>query len=442
MSTSSSNKQTTPEPDDFRSLLKSLEQLRREGGMRFLQNFGKAVFWQGLGRLVQVAGLAYALRCLGPENIGLSGTVIVAATYGQLALDFGLDLVSVRHVAGGTARLDAVLPAMFSLRFLVGMLAGGLWLLLVVLLPMDSTTRRVWVMGAAYLWVLTLSCSWYYQATERMHQFSLIQNSTSIAVSVCYLVFFRPGQAAGSDLLVMLILTALVTAAVWWHVHREQGIGLFRFDSLALARSLLREGRPMWCFNLCYTALSSMGLPLCYALLSERDGGHYRAAGAFAAALQMFLVYLSLMLYPRVVAWRTSAPAQFRNRVYLVVAGVLAVGLAAFAGLWVTRMPIMRLLGGRDFLAAAPLLPVLVGGKFVAIASGIVIWALLAGKRDWSAARCCVPVLVGGFVLNWWLIPLYGVGAAAWLNCGMELALLMSCLAAFVRSERSRAVEQ
>ncbi|MCX8108478.1 MAG: hypothetical protein N3G20_06715, partial [Verrucomicrobiae bacterium] len=82
-------------------------------GTQFLLNFGKAIFWQGLGRLVQIVGLAYALRCLGPENIGLSGTVIVVATYGQLLLDLGLDVVSVRHVASGSVRLDAILPAMF-----------------------------------------------------------------------------------------------------------------------------------------------------------------------------------------------------------------------------------------------------------------------------------------------------------------------------------------
>jgi len=410
-----------------------------ESGLRFLRNLGKAVFWHGFGRLVQVVGLAYALRCLGPENIGLSGTVIVTATYGQLALDFGLDAMSVRHAASGTVRLEALVPAMFSMRFLVGLGAAVVWFLLAAFLPMDAVTRRVWLLGAFYLGVLTLNASWYYQAVERMHRFSMIQNCSTIAVSLCFLLFFHPGQSAGSDLLVMLLWTALTTAAIWWHIRRTRALPLLQMSSLKLARSLLREGRPMWCFNLCYTALSSMGLPLCYALLNQRESGYYRAAGAVATSLQMLLVYFTLMLYPRIVAWRSTAPAQFRSRILLVVAAVLVAGLAAFAGLWTLRMPTMRLLGGEEFMPAAPLLAVLVTGKFIAIASGIVIWALLAAKRDWLAAKCCAPWVVGGLVLNLWLIPIHGVGAAAWLNGGMELALLLSCLAVFLAVERRQA---
>lgn len=418
--------------------LENLRELGGESSLRFLRNLAKAVFWHGLGRVVQVVGLAYALRCLGPDNIGLSGTVIVAAAYGQLALDFGLDVVSVRHVAAGTVRLDDLVPAMFSTRLLVGFAAALVWFLLVVFLPMDATTRRVWLMGAFYLAVLTLSASWYYQATERMHRFSMIQNSSTIAVSLCFLLLFHPGQAAGSDLLVMLVMTALTTAGIWWHAQRSRNVALFRITGLRLAQSLLREGRPMWCFNLCYTALSSMGLPLCYALLSNRESGYYRAAGAIATSLQMFLIYFTLMLYPRIVAWRNTASAQFRSRILLVVCAVLATGLAAFGGLWALRMPIMRLLGGTDFMPAAPLLAILVTAKFIAIASGVVIWALLAAKRDWLAAKCCAPLVVGGLALNWWLIPLHGVGAAAWLNGALELALLLSCLATFLYVERRR----
>ncbi|MCX8109499.1 MAG: hypothetical protein N3G20_11930, partial [Verrucomicrobiae bacterium] len=115
---------------------------------------------------------------------------------------------------------------------------------------------------------------------------------------------------------------------------------------------------------------------------------------------------------------------------------VCASGVGVFGCAWILRDPIMRLLAGVDFLPAAPLFPVLVASKFVAIATGIVIWALLAGNRDWLPAMCCAPVLVGGFVLNRWLIPRYGTEIAAWLVLGMEMALLVLCLTVFVRVEK------
>jgi O-antigen/teichoic acid export membrane protein len=63
------------------------------------------MLWQLLGKFFQVVGMVYATRCLGPDYIGVSRTVITLAMTLQLCIAFGLDAVAVRHVTKGIAKV-------------------------------------------------------------------------------------------------------------------------------------------------------------------------------------------------------------------------------------------------------------------------------------------------------------------------------------------------
>jgi O-antigen/teichoic acid export membrane protein len=256
-----------------------------------------------------------------------------------------------------------------------------------------------------------------------------------VAASAYFLAFFRPGQAAGSDLLVTAVMNGVTTVAVWWHIKRQNRVKLVQLSALPLARALLVAGRPTWSFSLCYSALTSVSLPLCYWLLGRRESGYYRSAAMIVLSLQVFLAYFAYMLNPRIVAWRHEAPERFRARVLLVAGGMAAAGVVVFGALWLVRELVIGVLCGPEFMPAAALLPVLVFAKFLAVASGVLVWALFASGRDWWAVRCCLPALIVGVALSWLLIPRYGTLAAAWTYWLMELGLLGLCLGVFFRTE-------
>ena len=406
---------------------------------RFLRAFGWAALWQVLGKLIGVAGLSYAYRCLGPEAVGVSGTVFVTVMFAQLVLDFGLDIVAVRHVAAGTVRLEEITPALFTLRALLA--AGSLVLctIALLLLPLPATLRWVWWFGALHLAFLTLGFSWWFQATDRMPLFSLLQNLITVLTSLVFLVAFRPGQGVGSDLVVTLAVNAVATAAIWWWIHRRLVGGLFHGASLPLAGRLFREARPTWVFNLLYSALINLNLPLCTVFLGDREAGYFRSAAMLVAALQVFLTYFALMLNPRIVQWRAAGADRLRRRLFGLTAGLVLGSSLCLAGMWLLREPVVLLLWGKAFLPAAQVLPQLVAAKFLAVASGLLVWGLFANYREWLAVACCAPALAAALGLNLWLIPRYGITAAAWLNYGAELLLLGLCFWALNRVERARA---
>ena len=58
--------------------------------------------------------------------------------------------------------------------------------------------------------------SWLFQATEQMPQASRFQLVSSVMASLWFILFFKSGQAVGSD--VLLVANALVVGTVWWRV--------------------------------------------------------------------------------------------------------------------------------------------------------------------------------------------------------------------------------
>ena len=406
---------------------------------RFFRDFCHAALWQGVGRLIQIVGVAYAARCLGAANLGISGVVMVIAANAQLVLDLGLDTVAVRHTAAQTAPLADVTRALFTFRLLVAAAAAAVWLAVVALIPMGETARWVWLLGAPYLVTLVMSYSWYFQATQRMPRFSFIQTVHSLGVSLIFLAAFHPQQAAGSDLLVTLIVNCLVGLATWWHIKQSNGFRLVGLRHLAMAKSLVAEARPNWLFNLSYFLLATMGLPLVQLCLrDETQSGLYRSAAMMVTPLQLLLNSFGTMLIPRIVIWRHSDPAQFRRRVFQLVVGLGLGGLAVFGAVWLLQRPIYRLIYGAEFLPGAGLLPILVLAKFFSAGTAVLVWALFAQQRDWLAVQCCVWPMAVSFGLHLLLLPQFGITAAAWLNCGAEAALVGLCALAFARVQSRR----
>ena len=410
---------------------------------KLFRDFSGTMLWQVLGKLFQVVGMVYATRCLGPDNIGVSRTIITLAMTLQLFLAFGLDAVAVRHVAKGTAKAGEIAPAIFTFRLVLGLVAAVLWVVAVWLSPLEGLERWTWLAGALFLLVLSLDYSWLFQATEQMPRASRFQLLSSVAASLWFILFFEKGQALGSDLFVLLGANALVVGFVWWRMSQELGFRCLSLKHLAKAGALFREAWLIWAFNLSYFLLANMALPMSFFLLGKTDGGLFVSAQQLVVALQMFLHYFGIIMAPRLVVWRQADVDLFRRRVLLLAGGAAAAGLLFSGGLWLIVGWLYPLIYGVAFTADEPLagqtsglLPVLVLGKFFAVGTAMFTWALWAEHRDRLPVLCCLPCCLISGALYFWLLPIHGNTAAAWLTLGSESALMLFSALAFIWAAR------
>ena len=410
-----------------------------DGGLfqaKLFRDFSSTMLWQVLGKLFQVVGMVYATRCLGPDNVGVSRTIITLAMTLQLCLAFGLDAVAVRHVAKGLAKAGEIAPAIFTFRFALGLLAAVLWAVAVLLSDLVGGEKWAWLVGALFLLVCCMDYSWLFQATEQMPRASRFQLVSSVMASLWFILFFKSGQAVGSDLYVLLVANALVVGTVWWRVSRELGFRCLSPACLAGAGKLLREAWLIWLFNLGYYLLANMAQVMTFFIIGKESGGLFGSAQYLVLALQMFLHYFGILMAPRLMVWHKANLAMFRRRVLLIAGGASTVGLVAFGVLWAITDWLYPVLFGEAFASAAGLLPWLVLGKFFAVGTAMFTWGLWAEHRDKLPVLCCLPCCVISGALYFVLLPKYGNAASAWLTLGAETALLIASATAFTLAVR------
>ncbi len=403
---------------------------------QILLTIGSIGFWQIAGKIVQVFGFGHARHCFGEANWGISGQVMNTAVLLQVVLTLGIDMVAVRHVAAKSQRLEELLPVIFTSRLVLHLGLAVVWAVAVLLAPMARVETSAWLFGGIYFLVIGMNFQWYYQATERVAALSRIQTLTTFAVSFCFFLFFRPGQAAGSDILILALAHGGATIWVWARVRRESKTHiLWTLSFWRGIRKLALEGRAYWLFNVAYNGLAIMGLLLLPILMGKKEGdpqsGYFRDSHQLCLALQFVLTYISYIFYPKIVAWRNEKPAVFRPRVFGLVLGVLAAGsLGSLLMFWLAE-PLFLLIY-KDSSGIA-IFPVMVMAKFIGMASGFIAWGLLAEHKDWRAVRCCFFSVFVTFALHFVFVPKHGFVAAGWLYACGELLLFLACAAVFLR---------
>ncbi|MEE2615237.1 MAG: oligosaccharide flippase family protein [Verrucomicrobiota bacterium] len=392
---------------------------------KLFRDFSSTMLWQLLGKLFQVVGMVYATRCLGPDNIGVSRTVITLAMTLQLCLAFGLDAVAVRHVAKGLAKPGEIASAIFTFRFVLGFLAAVLWIFAVSLSSLEGGEKWTWLAGAFFLLVCCMDYSWLFQATEQMPRASRFQLASSMISGVWFVLFFHEGQSVGSDLYVLLVANAIVVTVVWWKISNEFGFRCFSALRLSNAKKMFLEAWLIWLFNLGYYLLANMAQIMTYFILGKESSGLFGSAQYLVLALQMFLHYFGILMAPRLMVWHKDNIIMFRRRV-LVIAGVaIFVGFLVFLILRLVVDWFYPLLFGPDFASASGLLPWLVLGKFFAVGTAMFTWGLWAQHRDKLPVLCCLPCCFVSAALYFVLLPEFENLASAWITLGAETALLI-----------------
>ena len=409
---------------------------------KILFDIGATGVWQAAGKMAQVFGLLHAMNCLGLDNAGISGNVMATAMLLQVILTLGIDVIAVRHIAARSQTLKQLLPVIFTARLTLHLAITLIWCVAVFMASLSSAETFAWLVGGLYLFVIGMNYQWYYLATEQMPALSRIQTLTTFAISAYFLIVFKPGQAAGMDLLVLAVGHGLVTAWVWLRVWQENQVPMLtsRFGHDAL--KLLKEGQANWLFGVAYNTLTLLGLLLIPQLLpkesSDTQLGLFRSSNQLALALQLVLTYVGYIFYPKIVSWRQQGLTDFRLRVLGLATIVWACGLLTSGIIYWIGEPFFKLaFSDANFHPGFQILPIMVLAKFIGMASGFMTWGLLAEHKDWLAVRCCVIPLLLTAALHVWFVPDYGFVAAGWLYAFGELLLFLSCTVAFLRLKLS-----
>jgi O-antigen/teichoic acid export membrane protein len=212
---------------------------------------------------------------------------------------------------------------------------------------------------------------------------------------------------------VALTSIAVVSAALQVAIARRT-VRIPLRGTQTLWRRLAREAVPLSIGSLLILAYGRVDGLIVYSSAGATAAGLYNAV--YRIVEQAGVVPLSLVVTLTPIASRIlpSKPTEARALLQLALDLLAMFSLPALAFSIVASHPIIQLLYGAEFSAAAPALPILMGA-FIVICCGYAVGLFtLVLNLQREFARFALLALVFNVVANLLLVPPYGFVAAAW----------------------------
>lgn len=334
---------------------------------------------EGGARLLAFIASFYLARQLGPSSFGVITIGMTVLGYALWPSDLGMQQIGTRESALPSEARRLRLGAIFRLRLFLGAAGGLIAALLVLLLIADETTQLVALLFLLALLPTILQSEWYFQGKRRYGSIAVVRYLFGglFLAGVFFLV------EGGDDLLRVPIIYAgalgvAATAAFVFYRGEDAPFSMKGESGAGGAGDVLRLSTPVGMGGLLVQGVQLLPPILLAIVATEEIVGYFGAAFRLVlAAMIVDRIFISLY-FPRITALHAEGPAGFAaglRRTYLpllVGAFLLSLMISLFSA------PIVTILYGPDYAAAAAPLAILAWFLFGSIMTSFFSYPLLA----------------------------------------------------------------
>ena len=366
----------------------------------------------GMGLLVGV----WVARYLGPEQFGLFNyaTAIVAlfTAFGSL----GLNNIVVRELVRHPADASTTIGTAFVLQMIGGILGTGGSVIAVRLMRPEDTTATIIVamIGSSMLFKASDVIRYWFEAKVQSKYTVLVENAAFLIISAIKVGLILT-SASIMAFVALILMEAGLVAALLLFVYTQQGNRLSRWSyNFKRAKSLLHDSWPLILSGLATMLYMRMDQIMLGQMLGDEAVGIYSAAVRISEVWYFIPLTIMTSVFPSIIKARDEDLNLYYTQLQKLLELMMLIALTLALPISVTSEWIMSSLYGNGYNESAQVL-------VIHIWAGIFVFSGVAGGRWFIAenlqkytfyrtlAGCGVNLL-----LNYLLIPMYGVLGSAW----------------------------
>ncbi|GAB4204409.1 MAG: lipopolysaccharide biosynthesis protein [Roseiflexaceae bacterium] len=371
-----------------------------------------------LSRLLSTIAQILIVRELGPERNGEYGTIV--ASLGLLAsfLGWGLDTWLLKSIGRSPDELPRYVWNVILLK-----LIGTALLLTTLLLAWSSNTVRTPVFFVGAIGIIfdgfSQTCYSALRATRRNGQVAFFQTLSPLLLVLVLLVFSASSVSVLLLISVQATCSMLICSTLLVRLWREYGpLPQQSFQLLSVVRAA-------WLFvaaDVLANIYSQSATVILGNMVSQAAVGIFKPALTMMSLTFLIPNLLFSVSLPLLSAPNMTRPA-YLNLLRTISLGAVLYGLAAWAGLFFLSEPLIRIVLGRAFDGAGPLVQTLSIVPLLKTASFVFAAVMLSyNQQRLRVLMQCIVVatmLPAGLLL----IPAYAVSGAVWVVIGIEVML-------------------
>lgn len=380
------------------------------------------------GIIFPVITFPYAARVLLPDGIGVVNFLQSIVAYIVLLTSLGIPMYAVREVAkyrDNVAVRNRITLEILLLSLMLCVFGYiGVWLLGIYVFRIHAQLGLFYILSLTILFT-SLGVNWFYQAVEDFKFITLRALVFRLLAALSLFLFVKNKE----DLLIyaFVVVGSTVGNNLINFIHLRK---LIPFHSIALSDlRILRHLRPslrIFVFNLVTSIYLNLNTVMLGFMQGDDAVGFYTAGNKLSHVILSVVASLGVVLLPRcsnlIETGQMETFSKVTGKSYRLV---VALSLPCMVGLIVLAIPVIRIFCGDEFLDAVPVLcwtaPVIL---FIGLSNVIGLQILYPLGKENIVIWSTVGGAVLNFLLNLWLIPIYGAVGAAISTFGAEFIVL------------------
>lgn len=388
----------------------------RTGFFAFVHNSG----WLLLDNLLRVVlGVlvgAWVTRYLGPAQFGELAYVIAYIAFFQVAANLGMDSIIVRDIARDRDQAGEILGTAFVLRLAAGSFC---WIAAVVgmLLVNGWSDRSVWLtalVGGALVFQASGVIDLWFQSQSQSRR-TVFVKLAAILLSSGVKIALILTHASLVAIAAVTVLDAISVAVGLGIAYRHFPCGQNWQRIVSRGRQLMLESWPLIISGMSVIIYMRIDQIMIGSILGIDKLGIYAAALPLAGALNFIPMMLSISLMPFISRIYQNDRAKYETTLIIIfrVFFYSAISMSVMVGLLSDK--IVLLLYGAEFQDAGKILRVYVFSScFTWLGIAHSLW-VINEKRTKVRLYGTLAGAVTCVVLNFLLIPKYGIIVSAWI---------------------------
>lgn len=394
------------------------------------------VFWAMTGKIVNMLSALFVgiliARYLGPEQYGVMNYVISYVTLFSVLATFGLSNIEVRELAKSPENKNAILGTCFRLRFLFTTVA---YILIVVTLVVFKTD--IFTTTMILLYGLTLYTQYCFEVI-RNYFTSIVKNEYIVKTEIA-----RTLIGAGIKIVLLLIKAPLwcfivavifdtILVASGYTLSYKKIVGKINewFYDKTLTPYLVKQSFPLVLSGAAVIIYQRIDQVMIGNMLSKTEVGYFATAGKFVDLILFLPMVLVQTVTPLLVRAKEQDVTIYENkkRTFVSVTTWTAIFMSLVVSLFAYWL--IKYSYGEKYILAVPVLQVMsfkaVGMALFSSGGQLIIIERL---QKWAFIKNLLGCVLC-IILNYLLIPRYGILGSAWVT--IITVLFTGCLANFL----------
>lgn len=387
----------------------------------------KNLFWSLLGKTVNlIGGLLVGIlvaRYLGPEQYGLMNYVISFVFLFQTFALFGLDAIEIREESKQRLPYQEIIGTAFWLKMFFGSICILLSIGTSILMADETYTTALIAVYSITIVLNSFNVIRNYFTSIVQNEFVVKAEIARTIISICIKCSLLIFDAHLSWFVIAAMFDFALVAVGYYIAYRSKigRISDWTFH-LQYAKFLMKESFPLMLTNAAVIIYQRIDQVMIGQIIDTEAVGYFSVASRFVEVLVFIPIMLAQTISPILVRFREESEATYRmkSQQFMNISLWLSILISAFIS--VISYWLVTLTFGEMYLPAVAVLQIM-SFKAASVALSNTAGAMLVAEQlqryaIFRDAFGCV-VCIG---LNFYLLPKYGIIAAAYIAIASNVA--------------------